>query len=188
MQFEVEQKYPVGDEEQLLARLAEVGAKAEAAQLQVDQYFKHPARDFAQTDEALRTRRVGRRSWVTYKGPKLDKTTKTRREVELPLGGGQKGAKQFGELLVLLGFGPVAEVRKHRRKIAIDWEGEPIEGALDEVEDVGLFLELEILAEESNVEAAKKRLASLAKKLELPDSERRSYLELLLERTKGPSA
>ena len=44
-----------------------------------------PCRDFAQTDEALRIRTVGDTSFVTYKGPKLDATTKTRRELELPL-------------------------------------------------------------------------------------------------------
>ena len=49
---------------------------------QVDTYFSHPARDFAATDEALRIRSIDQENFVTYKGPKLDATTKTRREID----------------------------------------------------------------------------------------------------------
>ena len=87
--------------------------------VQSDQYFAHPARDFAQTDEALRIRTVGDTSFVTYKGPKLDATSKTRRELELPLAASDPDGSQFAELLAALGFTPVAIVRKQRRKFHI---------------------------------------------------------------------
>src|SRR6185295_14932137 len=107
MSFEVEQKFPVTDLPALEARLAGVGAREEKVLSQVDQYFAHPARDFARTDEALRIRRVDAENLVTYKGPKLDAATKTRREIELPLAPGDQGAKSFAELLQALGFRPV---------------------------------------------------------------------------------
>jgi adenylate cyclase class IV len=47
---------------------------------------------------------------------------------------------------------------------------------------VGTFVELEIVSDEEGVEQAKKHLATLAGELGLSGSERRSYLELLLER------
>ena len=82
MPIEVEQKFPVADRAALDRQLAALGFVPRDAELQVDQYFAHPARDFARTDEALRIRRVGQFNYITYKGPKLDATTKTRREIE----------------------------------------------------------------------------------------------------------
>src|SRR3954464_1627785 len=99
MQFEVEQKHRVDDERSLLERLAERGVEIGPPVEQSDKYFAHPCRDFSQTDEALRIRTVGEQSFVTFKGPKIDTTTKTRREIELPLDAGDPRGEKFGELL-----------------------------------------------------------------------------------------
>src|SRR5687768_1938645 len=113
MQLEVEQKYPVANHEQVRAQLAGLGCVFRAPLEQADLYFAHPARNFAQTDEALRLRRCvtegsvaeGSRdeACITYKGPKLDPTTKTRREIELPITG-KDGYERYRELLEVLGF------------------------------------------------------------------------------------
>src|SRR5688572_16827896 len=137
MEYEVEQKYRVDAMSWVDQALEELGAKAEPTLEQVDQYFAHPCRDFAKTDEALRIRRVGARNFVTYKGPKIDATTKTRREIELPLEPGEEGFRRFGELLTALGFRPVAEVRKSRRPFELRWEDREFEVALDDVAGVG---------------------------------------------------
>jgi adenylate cyclase class 2 len=181
MTIEVEHKYRVADAASLQGRLAELQAKVDEPQLQVDAYFAHPARDFAVTDEALRIRRVGERNWITYKGPKLDAATKTRREIELPLEGGSSAASAFAELLQVLGFKPVREVRKHRRRVEIPWQGRQVEAALDDVEGLGQFIELELVVDQRDVLAAQACLASLAQRLQLAGGERRSYLELLLD-------
>jgi adenylate cyclase, class 2 len=183
MSFEVEQKFAVADLAALEQRLVTLGARPDQDIVQVDLYFAHPARDFAQTDEALRIRRVGERNYVTYKGAKIDSTTKTRREIELDLAPGDKGAREFQELLELLGFRPVAEVRKHRRTWLLSWQEHEVEAALDDVDRVGTFAELEIAADQAGVDAARDSLASLASHLNLSNGERRSYLELLLENT-----
>ena len=149
-------------------------------QNQIDRYYAHPARDFAQTDEALRIRRVSESNFVTYKGPKLDQQTKTRREIEIPLPPGEEGFSQFAALLEALGFRIVAEVRKLRRIARIDWQGFHVEVALDDVEGVGHFVELEIAADPAQLAGAKAALATLAEHLGLQGGERRSYLELLL--------
>src|SRR4029453_19590505 len=79
--WEVELKFPLSDPAEVWARVAGLGVKFGPAVEQVDQYFNHPAREFAVTDEALRLRQVGVENCVTYKGPKIDKSTKTRQEI-----------------------------------------------------------------------------------------------------------
>jgi len=182
MPIEVEQKFRVTDTATIELHVAKLGGSFAPAIEQVDQYFAHPQRDFAHTDEALRIRSVCEKNFVTYKGPKLDQTTKTRHEIELPLEPGVAGARRFAELLAALGFSPVREVRKHRRKATVDWAEYEIEILLDEVAGVGSFAEIEIVVEPDQMDPAKQAIASLAERLELRDGERRSYLELLIER------
>ena len=85
MKYEVEQKFPLADAAEAERKLVALGGPFSDPVEQVDRYFGHPARDFAKTDEALRIRRIGQENRITYKGPKLDAATKTRRELELPL-------------------------------------------------------------------------------------------------------
>lgn len=180
MQFEVEQKHRIGDVAEFVARLTARGVSLGAAIEQADQYFAHPCRDFSQTDEALRIRTGGGKSFVTYKGPRLDTTTKTRRELELPLESNDTDGSRFAELLTALGFTPVAVVRKKRRPFQLENAGRCIEGTIDDVESVGTFVELELLVDEASLEEAKRLVAGLAVELNLGPSERRSYLEMLL--------
>lgn len=180
MLLEVEQKFPLADLAPVRQLLAELGASFEPAIEQADIYFAHPSRDFKQTDEALRIRRVGEENFITYKGPKLDATTKTRRAIELPLAAGEAGFRSFAELLEALGFCRVFEVRKERVPGTLTWEGTEVHLSLDTVAGLGTYLELEVVAEEAAVAVAKSCLATLANRLQLSQSERRGYLDLLI--------
>lgn len=188
MNYEVEQKFPVADLAALAARLTALGATVSEPQVEVDVYYAHPSRDFAQTDEALRIRRKGTSHFLTYKGPKVDAATKTRRELELPLCSDEESAAAWAGLLQTLDFTPIAEIRKSRRKAHVAWEGRRIEASLDEVAGVGTYAELELVVDQSDIEPAKAHIASLAAALGLSGSERRSYLELLLRRGKPAPA
>jgi adenylate cyclase class 2 len=180
MHFEVEQKFPLCDIAAIVRQLKELGALAAGTAEQIDQYFNHPARNFAQTDEALRLRSEGQKNFITYKGPKLDAATKTRREIELPLADGAAALSSFAELLAMLGFQSVATVRKTRQHFQVPWQRQTVEAAIDDVAEVGQYLELELSAGAGGIEAAKACIASLAGQLGLAKNERRSYLELLL--------
>jgi adenylate cyclase, class 2 len=186
MRYEVEMKFPLTDPGRLERLLVERGAAISAAETEGDVYFAHPARDFARTDEALRLRRKGSAFFIAYKGPKIDAMTKTRREIDLPLATDDRGFPAWFGLLEALGFRPVGEVRKTRRKARLDWQGHNVEISLDSVERLGTFVELELVVEESprsasdSVAAAQAAIISLAESLGLEGSERRSYLELLL--------
>ncbi|HEY2840662.1 MAG TPA: class IV adenylate cyclase [Pirellulales bacterium] len=178
--FEVEQKFRLADAAAFEERMARLGVRFGPAVEQSDQYFAHPARDFAATDEALRIRSVGEWNCVTYKGPKIDSATKTRRELELPIEPGASGAARFAELLLALAFSSVATVRKQRRTAQIEIGGRRAEIALDHIEKLGWFAEIELAADEADLNAARAALLELGQSLGLTEVERRSYLEMLL--------
>jgi len=182
MRYEVENKFPVDDLDDMARRLAPYGAQFDEAIEQTDHYLAHPARDFASTDEALRIRRIGERNLITYKGPKIDQATKTRREIELPLATGQQRTPEYIELFQALGFRSVAEVKKRRRCGRFTWQRWNVEATLDEVDGLGRFVELEIQSDAPTLREAQSDLIALAAQLGLVQIERRSYLELLLQR------
>ncbi|WP_425613439.1 class IV adenylate cyclase [Anatilimnocola sp. NA78] len=188
MTLEVELKFRLPDEAALRQRLTSLQATWHEPQVQVDCYFNHPARDFAQSDEALRLRKTGEQNVITYKGPKLDTLTKTRREIELPIAAGDDGLAQFGQLLVALSFRRVTEVKKVRTAASFIWQDWLVEVALDDVDGVGQFVELEIQAEEADLPQARQAILALAAYLQLTESERRSYLHLLLSKSPAPPA
>jgi adenylate cyclase class 2 len=188
--YEVEQKFRIADPAAIEKRLAALAARFREPVEQIDRYFAHPCRDFAQTDEALRLRRVGDEVAVTWKGPRLDSAAKTRRELELgvaavpPLPGGpcdgQAALDRWTDLLEALGFRRVRDVAKRRWPARVLWQGTEVEVARDTVAGLGEFLELELLAAEGEVPRAAAAIESLAHELGCGEQERRSYLELLI--------
>jgi adenylate cyclase class 2 len=181
--LEVEMKFPV---QALRARLDELGVRAGQVRLEEDQYFAAPDRDFARTDEALRLRRVGDENILTYKGPKLDATTKTRREIEVALHPGSMTVEHMAALLAALGYRPVATIRKERATYTLSRGGTEVEVCLDDVAGVGSFVELETVVPDTQVEAARAAVHELARELALGPTERRSYLELWLGKHPPP--
>jgi adenylate cyclase class 2 len=171
IEFEVKAPVPADRVEALRARLG----PAEATEEHADAYYAHPTRDFAATDEALRLSRRAGRADLTYKGPRLDARTKARREIVLSVAD-EPTAKA---LLEALGFRPVAVVRKRRAL----HHAAGFEVALDDVPPLGWFVELERqLPEGADRGQAEREAMALLSSWGLDRTERRSYLELLLER------
>jgi len=184
--LEIEMKFPVADFAAVRQSLQSWPARADDAVAEADHYFNAPDRDFARTDEALRLRRIGSANAVTYKGPKQPGATKTRTEIEVALEAGDEAAEEFCRLLTHLGYRPVAIVRKRRLVFHFETGGFALQTCLDEVEQVGHFVEVEIVAPEEKKTQAQEVLLQVAASLGLKDAERRSYLELLLkERNRG---
>ena len=100
--WEVEQKFIVSDNEQLLQRLSEIGAKEMNTELHIDTYLAHPCRDLRVTDEAFRLRQYNSEACVTYKGKRLPGNVKTRPEIELPIR--LADLPQWLEMMQQLGF------------------------------------------------------------------------------------
>lgn len=176
--YEVELKVPA-DLDAVRERLRELPADSVGSVRQRDTYYNAPHREFAETDEALRireeTRDDGEQTRLTYKGPRIDETTKTREEFETAA----TDADALEGILDGLGFTPAATVEKEREHYAI--EGFTV--TLDSVTGVGEFVEVEVDVEtESEVDAAREDAIALLERLGLdPEaSVRTSYLGMLL--------
>jgi adenylate cyclase class 2 len=180
--LEIEMKFRAEDWSAIETQLIAWNAVAVPARLEVDHYFNAPDRDFAQTDEAVRLRRIGTGNTLTYKGPKIDVQTKARPEIEVTLAQGEKAAADAVRFLTSLGMKPVLEISKLRRVFQFSRGGFAVEACLDDAGAVGKFVELEIMAEEADFETAKSTLLRTAAELGLTDQERRSYLKLHLDR------
>ncbi len=182
MQYEVEQKFPVADLAAVEADLAALGAKIAAAEEEVDLYFAHPARDFAATDEALRLRRKGPRGYITYKGPKIDAVTKTRREIELPLVEAAGGPAEWREPAGGAGISPRGrgpQVAPQGPGLLARPPGRGLVGrgrGAGDVRRVGIDGRLRGGGGGQGLDCRPGRPTGLS------GSERRSYLELLLQR------
>lgn len=180
MLFEVEKKFAVADRGNLERRLLEIGACPLSSERQIDCYLRHPQRDFAVTDEALRIRQTNHGLLVTYKGPRAPGDVKIREEIELPF---QPGASldSVQGLFERLGFRVIAEVRKQRVVYELKSDRRPILICCDRVEDLGEFVEIELMSETSELNQATAAVTAVAQQLGLSSAITASYLKMLLE-------
>jgi adenylate cyclase class 2 len=150
--------------------ILDLGGEYLKKESQSDTYFNHPSRDFANTDEALRIRKTKDKSYLTYKGPKIDNITKTREEIEVAISNFEETEK----ILKRLGFIEVLTIKKVREFFNI----KDFSIMLDKVANLGDFIEIE---KHSNAYEPRE-MVSFLKKLgvEEKDIEGRSYLELML--------
>jgi adenylate cyclase class 2 len=185
--FEVEVKIAIDNYEEMEKRILDVGAKKINREVQIDSYFDHPCRTFQNTDEALRIR--SRKSLgskeidtsrgvaeLTYKGPRIDSTTKTRIESSVSI----DSTEEMASILENLSFKSVATVTKKRQFFSLP----SMTISIDEVEDVGLFVEFETIAQSKDVDEARNNIFAMMERLGVDSSEsiRASYLEIYLNR------
>ena len=168
--------------------ITKLGGEHLGSELQQDTYYDHPCRSFQETDEAVRIRQriplthdevetIHPLSEVDYKGPKIDMKSKTRLELSI----GITDTTIANTMLKELGFQPVATITKERSffKYGIATI------CIDDVKDVGYFMELErLVPTEEELEPVREQLFVLVKNLGLEEIKmvRKSYLELYLEK------
>lgn len=175
--IEVEVKAWIKDLNDVKRRLKVLGAQKIGTEHQEDIYFNAPHRDFSITDEALRIRKIpqdgDKTIFITYKGAKMDKISKTRKEIEFRI----EDAKKAALILENLGFSPVATIKKERITYLLD----EFIISLDNVYNVGEFMEIEKETKEGeNFEDSLNKIFEIYKRLGITGGfERRSYLEML---------
>ena len=177
--IEVEVKAHVNDFNEVKEELKKLSAKKVKIEHQKDTYFNNPSyRDFEKSDEALRIRNTtinNEESQIilTYKGPKMDDVSKTRKEIEVNI----ENSKNASLILENLGFKPAADVEKNRTTYSFN---EYII-TLDKVHKVGKFVEIEKeMSEGEDFKEALDNIFKIYKKLGIEEGfERRSYLELM---------
>lgn len=178
--FEAERKYRC-DHETLREVLVDAGFTHEGTIEQVDRYVDHPTRSFAVTDEALRIRTVttdtldAERTELTYKGPQVGETAKTRAERTVIL----DSASMLQGILTAVDFEVVGSVHKQRERFVRD----DTVVTLDMVDGLGEFAEIEVQTDASGIEQAEEELAQIADELGLSDAMlvEETYLGLLLK-------
>lgn len=177
--FEVEQKYRVDCVSDVAVQLEALHAIPIPRQVHEDIYYAHPSRDFRETGEALRIRKINSVASVTYKGPKVPAQMKVRKELEWSLGSGDLDGSQIMELFQMLGFAEVATVRKKRDLYQLP---DDLTVVLDEVDQLGNFAEIErIVTHESQIEPAMAAIGELGMQIGLKKKESQSYLGMLLQ-------
>ncbi|MHA2071182.1 MAG: class IV adenylate cyclase [Candidatus Thorarchaeota archaeon] len=188
--FEVEVKIPLQETEQLRVALLDIGGKRLNTETQTDAYYDHPCRSFLKTDEAIRIRsrqlHPDAHSVIdpsmpliemTYKGPKVDPLSKTRVELSV----GLDDERTTGLILKQLGFKAVGEIKKVRSFYSI----RGVMVSIDDVLDVGQFLELErVVDDENEIEEAREDIFRIIRELGLDPAKsvRTSYLEMFQDK------
>ncbi|MGL4944264.1 MAG: class IV adenylate cyclase [Thermoguttaceae bacterium] len=202
--YEVEMKFRLTDEAALEASLASRRLVLNTVTTQRDLFFQHPSRNFAETDEGLRLRIESSdvqplAQFITYKGPKIDAITKTRREIDLPLTG---NSNDWSELLQALGFTPSAEICKERSSVTWIESGRDWTLTRDRIlpsslwidgekklvvppECASLFCEIETVVTTTDdtshdLNAPREQMLKIAASFGLTDSVRTSYLEIVV--------
>lgn len=184
--IEVEIKLSVSSRQEVEQELSQL--KYEEGELveELDTYFTSDVHDFKQTDEALRIRRrksmrTGKTdAFLTYKGRKLDGISMTREELETEIGSGEVCER----ILESIGFRMVSPVRKLRQYYSL----QDITVCVDQVENLGDFLEVEIMVSaEEDRPAALRRIESLLEQLghHMQETTRSSYLSMLQAKYAG---
>lgn len=170
--IEVELKFPLLNVAHAIETLDRV-AKKEKVQHQVDTYYNHPQRDFLTADpvkEWLRIRETGKTTLINYKNWHHTKEQHgiSCDEYETVV----ENADTLKEIFVKLQFERICVVDKRRTT----WEYKDVEVAIDRIEGLGDFIELEARGDHATVEEAKAHLLKVAEEL---------YLELGPMDTKG---
>ena len=197
--IEVEIKAKVLNPEELVKKFKNQEGGYKISFIHEDTYFNMPEglRDFKKTDEALRIRKSIEYNknidsskqninyFITYKGKKIDKTTKTRNELETKLENGDS----VKEILKALGFREIFTVKKERDLYEFNYKGHIIEALIDFIPILKEhFIEVEIMSESNErLEESKKILFEFLNLFDIKKEESitKSYLELIADRFRG---
>ncbi len=178
--YEAEIKLRLKKEEEanIREKILDFGFSYLQKSIQYDTYFSSPVRDFSITDEALRVRRCintisgEEKTLLTYKGPKVQSRSVSRKEIETEI----KDGKAIEPLLDALMFEKVREIEKRREYYVLA----PITLSIDEIRPLGFFMELEFMTDnKESIPEFTEKLYAIAESLGI---ETKSYLELIIEK------
>jgi len=171
--IEIELKVRVDAVDPIRERLTRKNAQSLGRIHEHDLYYNAPHRDFGKTDEAMRVRYTNDHAVITYKGAKLQSYgLKAREELNTAVESGEV----FEQILVRLGFTMTTEVNKWRENYRLGNAAI----SLDSVEELGTFVEIEIVTEEDSKNATTE-IDRIAKEIGVSGEPiLTSYLELLL--------
>lgn len=152
MCVEIEAKLKVDSLPDVERKLKELGAEFLAEQSQSDIHFDDANASLMITDQCLRLRRQtvdgNEKFFLTYKGAKEKSDFKKRREIEIEI----NSAEATERLLLALDYHKVLVVEKKRRL----WRFGHCDVALDQLSQLGCFVEIEGPDDETITEVQKR--------------------------------
>ena len=182
MSYEVELKFPVPDLPAFAGNWPIEAVPISPAQEEIDLYFAHPARDFAADGRGPAPAPQGRGELHH-----LQRSEDRRHDQDPPrdrTAAGARGRNRWPpgrpcwKRSVSGRWARSASPAARPRSLGKAARSRP---PWTKSTGVGTFVEFELVAEESEVEAARACIQSLAQSFGLTQGERRSYLELLLK-------
>lgn len=193
--IEVEIKVKINNPEMLRKKFRENHGIYKFSLIHEDTYYNLPKglRDFKLTDEALRIRKSLKYDkdktskkqeynyFLTYKGKKIDTSTKTREEIDLKI----ENLVKMSRILNVLGFQEILTVKKERELYEFEFKNHSIEALIDYLPILNQhFIEVEYLTESlDKIDVSKEILFDFLSRLDIQREESitKSYLELIIE-------
>jgi adenylate cyclase, class 2 len=137
---EIEVKVRVDDFSDVTTKLEKLGCKFSESRIQNDRIFLHesiPFNEIRSGVNVLRIRKSNGKVKLTLKQPQANNLDRIEREVIV------SDAKQIEDILDLMGYKEVVKVNKKRRSCKYN----DYEVCLDEVDELGKFIEVERMSE-----------------------------------------
>ena len=178
--YEIEIKLPVKNPDDVKEQLRSNGFQEEAVIRECDMYYNSLYHDVKKLGEALRIRKstnlfTGKlQAQINFKGKKIDDVSMSRQEYETLV----ENPETMEKILIALEFKPVAGVQKTRCYM----KRGNMTACLDQVDNLGYFLELEMIAsEESMREQYLQTMETFINELgfSMEDTVNTSYLSML---------
>ena len=133
---EIEVKIRIDDIKSIGEKILELGAKLEKERhYEENTLYDVPSKTLHKKQQALRLRRMNKKSFLTFKGPpQKSRKFKVREEFETEV----KNEKQLRKIIKSLGYTPIFNYEKHRTV----YKTKGLKISLDET-SIGNFIELE---------------------------------------------
>lgn len=156
--MEIEIKAKFDDKEKIKESLNSIGANQEKTKHQIDEYYNHPSRDTRETKEYIRLRyNYGENKGIF--AHHINISDGVNKEFEVPI----EDVKTFKEILNGLNFPLLGVIDKKRETYKFN----KFIITIDEVKDIGNFIEIEVDGEESEIEEKKAQCIELLEKIGL---------------------
>ena len=158
--MEIEIKATFDNKEKLKKSLKLIGAKEEKVKHQIDEYYNHPSRDTRKTNEYIRLRyKNGENSGIFALHVNI--ADGVNKEFEVSVG----DIETFRQILKGLNFPLLGIINKKRT----NFKYKEFTISIDEVKDIGNFLEIETDGEESEIVEKKAKCVKVLKELGLSE-------------------
>jgi adenylate cyclase class 2 len=183
--LEIEKKYYIKNKkiEELIEIIKKSGAEYEGENKQCDIYFNVPGRDSLTSKECLRIRESETKREITYKPPTKNSDMNNgffaKKEINLAI----QDIETAKILLLDIGCEILTEVKKERKRFRLD----KFKIFIDNIQNVGLFIEIEIVDVYNNIQKGISEIDKLMKNLKIDEYtiEDKPYRDLVIENKKG---